>query len=132
MEQEKFDESKINENSIAEYKNAYSEEGLLRKLTAYGKIIGLKTVYNAALLWYVMKKPELPLKEKTVIMGALGYLIAPLDFLPDLTPFLGYTDDVIAIAFALGKLSMYIDDDVKQQSKDLLVDIFGKDAVDKI
>jgi len=65
-------------------------------------------------------------------MGALGYLIAPLDFVPDLTPVLGYSDDLMAITFAFLKVQGYIDDEVKDEAKALLAKVFDKDAVAKL
>ena len=65
-------------------------------------------------------------------MGALGYLIAPLDFLPDLTPVLGYSDDLVAITFALLQVQGYIDDDVKTKSQKLIAKIFGDDVLQSL
>ena len=83
-------------------------------------------------LWYVLQKKDVPAKEKALIMGALGYLIAPLDFVPDLTPVLGYSDDLMAITFAFLKVQGYIDDEVKDEAKALLAKVFDKDAVAKL
>ena len=89
-------------------------------------------MYKAVQLWFVMQKPDVPAATKAVIMGALGYLIAPLDFLPDLMPVLGYTDDFVAITFALIKVQGYIDEEVERKSKHLLAKIFGEEAVSKL
>lgn len=62
-------------------------------------------------------------------MGALGYLVAPLDFLPDMMPVLGYSDDLVAVTFALIKVQGYIDDDVNTKARNLLSKIFGAEAV---
>ena len=83
-------------------------------------------------LWFVLQKPDVPAGTKAVIMGALGYLIAPLDFLPDLLPVLGYTDDMVAITFALIKVQGYIDEEVERKSKKLLTKIFGEEAVSNL
>ena len=99
------------------------------KLQHYGRDIGLTVLYNVLQLWYVLQKPEVPAKNKAVIMGALGYLITPLDFIPDLTPILGYNDDAAAILFALYMVRQYVDDEVKAQAKARLAKIFSEDAV---
>ena len=65
-------------------------------------------------------------------MGALGYLIAPLDFIPDVVPVLGYTDDFVAVTFALIQVQGYIDDEVKTKAKALLIKVFGEKAVEKL
>lgn len=128
----KFDEKQITEKELQKYEQHYSDGGFLEKLTKYGKIIGINALYKAVQLWFVMQKPDVPAGTKAVIMGALGYLIAPLDFLPDIMPVLGYTDDLVAITFALIKVQGYIDEEVERKSKNLLTKIFGEEAVSKL
>ncbi len=124
-----FDQNKINEKALLTYQDKFSKDNLLLKLQHYGRDIGLTVLYNVLQLWYVLQKPEVPAKNKAVIMGALGYLITPLDFIPDLTPILGYNDDAAAILFALYMVRQYVDDGVKAQAKARLAKIFSEDAV---
>lgn len=124
-----FDQNKINEKALLSYQDKFSKDNLLLKLQHYGRDIGLTVLYNVLQLWYVLQKPEVPAKNKAVIMGALGYLITPLDFIPDLTPILGYNDDAAAILFALYMVRQYVDDEVKAQAKARLAKIFSEDAV---
>lgn len=124
-----FDSSKITGKELQKYEQQYSEDGFLNKIAHYGKNIGLEALLKAVQLWYVMQRSDVPASTKAVIMGALGYLIAPLDFLPDFTPLLGYSDDLVAITFALIKVQGYIDDDVKAKSLNLLKKVFGKEAI---
>ena len=127
-----FDESQITEKELQKYEQHYNESSFLDKVTKYGKLIGINALDKAVQLWFVMQKPDVPATTKAVIMGALGYLIAPLDFLPDLMPVLGYTDDFVAITFALIKVQGYIDEEVERKSKHLLAKIFGEEAVSKL
>ena len=128
----KFDKSQITEKELQKYEQHYNDSSFLDKVTKYGKLIGINALYKAVQLWFVMQKPDVPAGTKAVIMGALGYLIAPLDFLPDLLPVLGYTDDLVAITFALIKVQGYIDEEVERKSKKLLAKIFGEEAVNKL
>ena len=89
---------KVNETSIQVYKKDYSEESLFAKLLKYAKVIGVNLVYKALQLYFVLQKPELSAADKAIVFAALGYLISPLDFLPDPTPGVGYTDDALAFA----------------------------------
>lgn len=125
----KFDKSQITEKELQKYEQYYNDSSFLDKVTKYGKLIGINALYKAVQLWFVLQKPDVPASTKAVIMGALGYLIAPLDFLPDLMPVLGYTDDFVAITFALIKVQGYIDEEVERKSKNLLAKIFGEEAV---
>lgn len=124
-----FDQNKINEKALLTYQDKFSKDNLLLKLQHYGRDIGLTVLYNVLQLWYVLQKPEVPAKNKAIIMGALGYLITPLDFIPDLTPILGYNDDAAAILFTLYMVRQYVDDEVKAQAKARLAKIFSEDAV---
>ena len=128
----KFDESQITEKELQKYEQHYNESSFLDKVTKYGKLIGINALYKAVQLWFVLQKPDVPAGTKAVIMGALGYLIAPLDFLPDLLPVLGYTDDIVAITFALIKVQGYIDEEVERKSKKLLTKIFGEESVSNL
>ena len=59
-------------------------------------------------------------------------MISPLDFLPDIVPVVGYSDDAVAVGLAIVKASMYIDEVVNMQAKQKLDDIFGKGASDNL
>lgn len=126
---EQFDEAQINDRALVEYEKEYSERGLKDKIAKYGKVIGAEVLYKALQLWFVLQSDDVPASTKAIVMGALGYLIAPLDFLPDLTPLLGYSDDMVAIAFALVKVQGYVDEDVKMKSKNMLSKIFTDETI---
>ena len=128
----KFDKSQITEKELQKYEQHYNDSSFLDKVTKYGKLIGITALYKAVQLWFVLQKPDVPAWTKAVIMGALGYLIAPLDFLPDLLPVLGYTDDIVAITFALIKVQGYIDEEVERKSKKILTKIFGEESVSNL
>ena len=128
----RFDKSQITEKELQKYEQHYNDSSFLDKVTKYGKLIGITALYKAVQLWFVLQKPDVPARTKAVIMGALGYLIAPLDFLPDLLPVLGYTDDMVAITFALIKVQGYIDEEVERKSKKLLTKIFGEESVSNL
>ena len=128
----KFDKSQITEKELQKYEQHYNDSSFLDKVTKYGKLIGITALYKSVQLWFVLQKPDVPARTKAVIMGALGYLIAPLDFLPDLLPVLGYTDDIVVITFALIKVQGYIDEEVERKSKKLLTKIFGEESVSNL
>lgn len=123
---------KVNETSIQVYKKDYSEESFFAKLLKYAKVIGVNLVYKALQLYFVLQKSELSAADKAIVFAALGYLISPLDFLPDPTPGVGYTDDALAVALAFAKVFMYIDDEVRMLAKQKLDDIFGKGTSEKL
>lgn len=103
----------------------FSDKKFWQKLTDYAKTAGQKTVYTALLLFYAFKRKETPRWAKGVVIGALGYFVSPIDGIPDLTPFLGYTDDLGVMMVGLVTISGYINDEVKNKSKETLNKWFG-------
>lgn len=92
----------------------------------FAGVIGREALLKAFQLYYVMQKPELPAKVKTIIMGALAYLVLPVDVVPDLLPVVGYTDDVAVLAYALLQALPYIDDEVNAKAEQMVQKIFGE------
>ncbi len=87
--------------------------------------MGSKLVYNVLILYYVMMAPGVPLGIKTAIVGALAYVIVPVDLIPDFIPVAGYTDDMAAIVSAVGMVADLITPDIKRKAADKVRDIFG-------
>ncbi|PKM63657.1 MAG: hypothetical protein CVU96_06795 [Firmicutes bacterium HGW-Firmicutes-20] len=108
------------------YTKAYSETKLFEKILKFAKAAGIKIIYIALILYYTLQKSTTPMWAKSMIVGALGYFILPIDFIPDFIPFVGYTDDLSALAGALVAVAMYVDEEVKQKSKEKLNVWFGK------
>lgn len=49
-----------------------------------------------------------PRHVQAALIGALGYFILPFDFLPDLMPLIGFTDDAAVLAAALRLVATHI------------------------
>ena len=56
-------------------------------------------------LWKFIQDPDAPWGGKAIAIGALIYLITPIDAIPDFIPALGLTDDVGIILAAVAKLA---------------------------
>lgn len=56
-------------------------------------------------LWKFIQDPEAPWAGKAIAIGALLYLICPIDAIPDPIPVFGFLDDVAIIAMAVAKLA---------------------------
>jgi uncharacterized membrane protein YkvA (DUF1232 family) len=110
---------------IRKYAVFFSESNFWNTVQSYAKKIGIQSVYSSLLLFYAFKRKETPTWAKNIIIGVLGYLIAPIDLLPDLTPFIGYTDDLGVLGIGLVAIASYINDSVKLQAKTKLKDWFG-------
>ena len=111
------------------YSKHFSEDSFFRKIVDYGKTAGTKVVFAALLLFYAMKSDKMPLSEKAIVLGALGYFIFPFDLIPDFIPIVGYADDLTALYVALKKVTSYIDNDTISQARNKLSGWFG--AIDE-
>ena len=120
------------ENPLKKYAHQSSENRLLKKIQAYARAAGLKTVYSVLLLFYAFTRKETPAWAKNIILGVLGYFIAPIDALPDLTPIIGYTDDLGVLSFGLVTIACYINQDVRGRAKGKLKDWFGEYDVEEL
>lgn len=107
-----------------EYKKEYNEKSFFDKLKKVLKVVGVKVVYMLLLLYNTLQRKDIPPKEKSIIIGALGYFILPLDALPDITPIVGYSDDIFALGMAILKVMPYIDDEMKEKSREQIIKWF--------
>ncbi|MBS4027084.1 MAG: DUF1232 domain-containing protein [Ignavibacteriales bacterium] len=65
---------------------------------------------DAVALYRYMKDPDVFWARKAIAVGALTYLISPVDAIPDVIPFIGYTDDAAIIAAAVNYLWYELED----------------------
>lgn len=56
------------------------------------------------LLSRLVKDPRVPRRSKLVLLAAVGYVISPIDILPEMIPVAGILDDLFLVAFALNHL----------------------------
>ena len=118
---------KSTEDIDPKYSQYYSENAFWEKIKNVLVALGLKKIaYYACELYYVF--PKIPLHMKAIIFAALGYLIFPVDLIPDFIPVIGYSDDLMALTAAVAEVSFYIDDEVKQQAKVKIDELFGPGA----
>ncbi|MCT8140517.1 DUF1232 domain-containing protein [Anaerobacillus sp. CMMVII] len=119
---------KLNAEDINQHEKHFSEEKFWTKVQKFPKKAGTSLVYAVLLLYYTLQKPDVPLKVKATIVGALGYFILPLDIIPDLAVGVGYVDDLSVVIFALVHVALYVDDEIKMQAKNKLKDLFGENV----
>ena len=68
-------------------------------------------------------------KDKAIIIGALGYLISPLDIIPDAIPIAGLGDDLTVLIYVLKKIWVDVSEDVKKKAHDRLSQWFDEDEI---
>lgn len=111
-------------DNIENYGKNYTEPKFWKKLKKFAKRVGIKVVYVALLLYYVLKSDKTSQKDKLLIVGALGYLILPTDLIPDFIPVAGFTDDFAAMLCVYYKVKTNITSEVDGQAKAKLHDWF--------
>lgn len=111
--------------TIKKYRRYFSDERFWAKLRSQARKAGVKIVYTALLLFYAYRRKETPTWARSIILGVLGYFLAPIDLIPDLTPILGYTDDLGVLAFGLVTIAAYVNQEVRQKARARLHQWFG-------
>ena len=111
--------------NMESYQKEYSEKKFWNKIKKCANIAGLKVTYVALLLYYVLSDPDVPTIDKAKIYGALGYFILPFDLIPDFIPFVGYSDDLAALAWATHAVWSNITPQMKERAKEQLHTWFG-------
>ena len=61
--------------------------------------------------YYCAFDRETPRHVQAALLGALAYFILPFDFIPDMLPVLGFTDDAAVLATAIRMVATHITDD---------------------
>lgn len=107
------------------YASAYTEDNFWEKVTTYAKSAGKEVLEKSLWLFYAAQNPDTPAWAKSVIYGALGYFIFPIDAIADFTPLAGYSDDLGVLALAVATVVAYIDDEVKAKAAQKLKVWFG-------
>ncbi|MEP0201991.1 MAG: DUF1232 domain-containing protein [Halioglobus sp.] len=114
-------------SEIEDYEHAYTEANFWQKLKQFAKTAGREVVEKALLLYYAGQEEEAPAWAKATIVASLGYFISPLDAIVDLTPAIGYADDLGVLALALAAVATYINDDVRDKAALKITQWFGSD-----
>jgi uncharacterized membrane protein YkvA (DUF1232 family) len=57
---------------------------------------------------------------KAALFGALAYFVLPFDFVPDVLPFLGFTDDAAVLLTALRMVSGHVHEEHRAAARDAL------------
>jgi len=108
------------------FEKFFTEESLWKKISTFSKVAGIKVVYVALLLYYIMTDRLVGVKTKLSIAAALGYFILPTDAILDLTPLIGYTDDFGVMIFVLTQVASNITPEIKEKARVRLAGWFGR------
>ena len=111
------------------YKDKFTQSAFVEKISHVAKRAGAKMVYVALILYYTLESDKVALKDKALIIGALGYLVSPLDVIPDANPLAGLSDDLAVLVFVLKKVWGDVSEDVKTKARGKLEKWFDEDEI---
>ena len=112
-----------------QYKDRFTKNGFVEKISRIARRAGSKLVYAALLLYYTLESDKISLKDKAIIIGALCYLISPLDVIPDAIPIAGLGDDLAVLIYVLNKVWGNVNEDVKAKSREKLLQWFDEEEI---
>ncbi len=111
--------------NMENYQSLYSERGFWNKVEKVATVMGIKAVYAALLLYYILQDKNVPIQQRAIIYGALGYFILPIDLIPDYIPFVGFADDLSALLYAVHAVWKSVTPEMKARAKERLHSWFG-------
>ncbi len=90
------------------------DEGILRKVL----IQAGRTIAQPALeAFEIIMDISTPYQVKISMIGALTYLIMPLDLIPDFIPIGGFSDDLVALTAVISLWSHHLTPQIKARAK---------------
>ncbi|HET9933281.1 MAG TPA: DUF1232 domain-containing protein [Polyangiaceae bacterium] len=108
-----------------DFAKEFSEGGFWEKVRGFARAAGEAVLEPALKLYYASQDSDTPPWAKAVIYSALGYFIAPFDAIPDVTPIVGYADDLGVLVAALATVAAHIKPAHGERAKETLRQWFG-------
>ena len=89
---------------------AQDQESVRRRFWHKFKRLAVKLPFAEDLLaaYYCAFDRETPRHVQAALLGAIAYFVLPFDFVPDMLPILGFTDDAAILATALRMVATHI------------------------
>ena len=92
---------------------AKDRESVRRRFWIKFKRVVAKLPFAEDLLsaYYCALDKDTPRHVQAALLGAIAYFILPFDFIPDMLPVLGFTDDAAVLATAMRLVAAHITED---------------------
>ena len=114
------------------FANKFSPTDFVDKVARIAKRAGAKLVYAALILYYTLQSDKVSKADKALIVGALGYMISPMDAVPDAIPIVGLTDDLAVLVYVLKKVWVNVEPEIKDKARARLSKWFDEDEIMEI
>ena len=107
------------------YAEAYSPKAVMTVLNRTFSKAGLEVVTRVLQLYYLAQSKDMPTWAKAGVFAALGYFVITPDAIPDITPVLGFVDDLAVLTSTLSGLAAYLTPEVRSKASDRLQKLLG-------
>lgn len=96
----------ISSLDFSKYSQYFSKKNFDKFIGLFGsKLRFLRPLFA---LYFAAMDPNTPAWAKALIIGVIGYVILPVDLIPDMIPVAGFADDAIAVTFMIGQAANII------------------------
>lgn len=112
-------------SNLSKYADYYNPNALFEKIKKVARKAGVKVVYVVLILYYATMDKELPVKDRLMVLAALGYFILPIDLIPDALPG-GFADDMAALVYVLKQIWDNLTPSTIEKAKNRLSEWFGE------
>src|ERR1700744_5721538 len=111
---------------------AEDRESVRRRFWVKFKRVAARLPFAEDLLaaYYCAFDKQTPRHVQASLLGAIAYFILPFDFIPDMLPLLGFTDDAAVLATAIGLVESHITPDHRDAARATLKRATGKAAAE--
>src|SRR5882762_5975067 len=108
---------------------AQDRESVRRRFWSKLKQVAARIPFAEDLLaaYYCAFDRQTPRHVQAALIGALAYFILPFDFIPDMMPVLGFTDDAAILATAIRLVASHIRPDHRDAARAALRRFKGED-----
>jgi uncharacterized membrane protein YkvA (DUF1232 family) len=101
---------------------AKDRESVRKRFWIKLKKVAAKLPFTEDLLaaYYCAFDKQTPRHVQVALLGALAYFILPFDFIPDMMPVIGFTDDAAILATAIRLVASHITEDHRTAARSAL------------
>jgi uncharacterized membrane protein YkvA (DUF1232 family) len=109
---------------------AKDQESVRKRFWSKFKRVAAKLPFAEDLLsaYYCAFDRQTPRHVQAALLGAIAYFILPFDFIPDMLPVLGFTDDAAVLATAIRLVSAHITPEHREAARARLQRITGSEV----
>jgi uncharacterized membrane protein YkvA (DUF1232 family) len=107
---------------------AQDRESLRKQFWRKLKRLAVKLPFAEDLLaaYYCAFDRQTPRHVQAALLGAIAYFVLPFDFIPDMLPVLGFTDDAAILATALRMVASHITPEHREAARAAMARGLGK------